>query len=215
MIHREDMLELTRRMTPARSSAQRIAGAYFDAEGFIDGTFNTHFLNLTAADRKKNLELARTLLLSRTNDQLTDHPIPFRERRAGDVWQLLDGIMESGLKNDALAEVFYEVAGERFCPGYPFGLFFIFGQYDIPVKGSDKEWMEGSEEVYTYLICAVSPLEGEYEPGRPKFGFVYPAFKNRTSDPECILVYQEQPGAFWKMKDWLLNGGNDKNDQKS
>ena len=33
MINREDMLELTRRMTPARSSVSRIAGAYFDEEG--------------------------------------------------------------------------------------------------------------------------------------------------------------------------------------
>ena len=32
-INREDMLELTRRMTTARSSVHRIAGAYFDEEG--------------------------------------------------------------------------------------------------------------------------------------------------------------------------------------
>ena len=34
MINREDMLELTRRMTPARSHIDRIAGAYYDAEGY-------------------------------------------------------------------------------------------------------------------------------------------------------------------------------------
>lgn len=44
MINREDMLELTRRMTPARASVGRIAGAYFDEEGYVDGTFNTNFL---------------------------------------------------------------------------------------------------------------------------------------------------------------------------
>lgn len=44
MINREDMLELSRRMTPARASVARIAGAYFDEEGYVDGTFNTHFL---------------------------------------------------------------------------------------------------------------------------------------------------------------------------
>ena len=33
MINREDMLELTRRMTPARLHIDRIAGAYYDAEG--------------------------------------------------------------------------------------------------------------------------------------------------------------------------------------
>ena len=43
MINREDMMELTRRMTPARSSVGRIAGAYFDEEGYVDGTFNTNF----------------------------------------------------------------------------------------------------------------------------------------------------------------------------
>ena len=43
-IDREDMLELTRRMTIARNCFNRVAGAYMDEEGFIDGSFNTHFL---------------------------------------------------------------------------------------------------------------------------------------------------------------------------
>lgn len=42
-IDREDMLELTRRMTIARNCFNRVAGAYMDEEGFIDGSFNTHF----------------------------------------------------------------------------------------------------------------------------------------------------------------------------
>lgn len=53
MVNRDDMLELTRRMTPARASIDRIAGAYFDEEGYVDGTFNTHFLKLSASDREK------------------------------------------------------------------------------------------------------------------------------------------------------------------
>lgn len=32
-INRDDMLELTRRMTPKRNCFSRIAGAYFDEEG--------------------------------------------------------------------------------------------------------------------------------------------------------------------------------------
>ena len=62
MINREDMLELTRRMTPARSSVGRIAGAYFDEEGYVDGTFNTNFLKLSTPERTKNLNLAKTVL---------------------------------------------------------------------------------------------------------------------------------------------------------
>lgn len=35
-INRDDMLELTRRMTPKRNCFSRIAGAYFDEEGLVD-----------------------------------------------------------------------------------------------------------------------------------------------------------------------------------
>ena len=50
---REDMLAITRRMTVKRTSVTRIAGAYMDPDGFIDGTFNTRFLKLSGSDRAK------------------------------------------------------------------------------------------------------------------------------------------------------------------
>lgn len=190
MINREDMLELTRRMTPARSSVARIAGAYYDEEGYVDGTFNTHFLKLSAAERTKNLNMAKTVLISKTNEQLKEYKIPADERKSGSIWQLLDGIKESELKNDAFLDILYELIAEKFHPGYPFSCFLLFGQYDVPVKGSDKEWMEGSEEVYTYLLCCISPLVGEYEPGKPKCGFLYPAFRSRTTNDEYINIFK-------------------------
>ena len=61
MLRREDMMELTRRMTPSRSSIDRIAGCYFDEEGYVDGTFNTSFLNLSVKDKEKNLQIARAV----------------------------------------------------------------------------------------------------------------------------------------------------------
>ena len=53
MIDREDMMELTRRMTPSRTSFTRIAGCYMDADGEIDGTFNTNFLKLSGREKEK------------------------------------------------------------------------------------------------------------------------------------------------------------------
>ena len=69
----------------------------------------------------------------------------------------------------------------------------FYGSYDVPRKGTDKEWIEGSEEVYDFLICAVSPLEGEYEPGKPEFGFLFPAFRERSSDDNYIDIYNSDP----------------------
>lgn len=161
MINREDMLELTRRMTPARSSISRLAGAYYDEEGYVDGTFNTHFLKLSQAERTKNLELAKTVLISKTNEELKDYQIPQTSRKPGSIWQLLDGMIESELKN------------------------------------------EGSEEVYTYLLCSISPLEGEYEPGKPEFGFLYPAFRDRTGDDGYINIFEAQSGKYQEVIHWI------------
>ena len=53
MINREDMLELTRRMTLARTSFTRIAGCYVDKDGEFDGSFNTNFLKLSPSENQK------------------------------------------------------------------------------------------------------------------------------------------------------------------
>ena len=108
MINREDMLELSRRMTPARTHFDRIAGAYFNEEGFEDGTFNTHFLKLSTAEKKNKLEIAKAVVLAETNEKLKDYRIPESERKQGSIWQLLDGIIESGLQNDAFLDLLYE-----------------------------------------------------------------------------------------------------------
>jgi hypothetical protein len=205
MINREDMLELSRRMTPARSSVSRIAGAYYDEEGYVDGTFNTHFLKLSPGERGKNLNLAKTILISKTNEELSEYPIEESARKPGSIWQLLDGILESALKNDAFLDILYELIGEKLPGGEPLACYLYFGQYDVPVKGSDREWMEGSEEVYTYLLCAVCSLKEEYEPEKTEFGFLYPAFRDRTGSREYIHIYEKTPGRYRKLISWMMS----------
>ena len=78
-IDREDMLELTRRMTIARNCFNRVAGAYMDEEGFIDGSFNTHFLKLSPADKEKQLAIAKTIPYAKTNEQLKNFRIETEE----------------------------------------------------------------------------------------------------------------------------------------
>ena len=55
-INREDMLELTRRMTLKRNCFDRIAGAYLDKDGFVDGTFNKNFRQLSLPDHSLFIE---------------------------------------------------------------------------------------------------------------------------------------------------------------
>ena len=195
MINREDMLELTRRMTPARTCMDRIAGGYMDGDGEIDGSFNVHFLKLSAKEKERNLAIAKAVPFSRTNEQLKEYDFSARDEKPGSVWQLLMAMRECGLKNDALNETFYELVGEKFRADGGYTVFLFHGTYDVPLKASDKESLWESEEVYEYLICTVSPLAGEYEAGEPEWGFLFPAFSDRSGDEHKIDVFTKREGS--------------------
>ena len=190
MINREDMLELTRRMTVARSSMTRIAGCYMDAEGFIDGTFNTNFLKLSNGEKDKNLALAKAIPFSETNKNLKQYEFSKSAMGPGSMWQLLMAMKSCGLKNDALMDTFYDLVAENYKTDHEYAVFVFHDRYDIPVKAADHERLWDSEEIFEYLICAICPLTGDYEPGQPECGFLFPAFTDRSGDLNHVNVFQ-------------------------
>jgi len=199
-INREDMLELTRRMTLKRNCFDRIAGAYMDEEGFVDGTFNRHFQKLTAREQRLNLDIAKTIPFSETNTQLKEFAFQEADRKPESLWRLLMALKECGLKNDAMLDVFYEEFGSRYRTDGSYAVYFFHGSYDVPLKASDKESLWESEEVYQFLICAFCPLTGDYEPGKPECGFLFPAFRDRSGDVHRIDVFRAD-GRFASGKD--------------
>lgn len=188
-INREDMMELTRRMTLSRTSMTRIAGAYMDEEGYIDGTFNVNYLNLKAKDREKNLAIAKAIPYSKTNVNLKRYRFKPEAMGKDSMFRLLMGMKSCGLKNDAIMEIFYEFVGENYPTGKIYGVFVFHDRYDVPAKAADHERMWESEETFEYLICAICPVTGDYEPGKPEWGFIFPAFKDRSEDWNYIDVY--------------------------
>ncbi|MBQ8039515.1 MAG: DUF4317 family protein [Lachnospiraceae bacterium] len=204
MINREDMLELTRRMTPARTCFDRIAGAYISDLGEVDESFNIHFGKLSSSEKARYLEIAKTIPFSKTNIQLKEYKFPDAAKRKDSMWQLLEAVLQCGLKNDALMEILYEQIADGFPVDYEFAISVFHGVYDVPLKGKDKESLWESEEVYDFIICTISPMRGEYEPAEPVFGFLYPAFSDRSADKEKIDIFHVNPekieeGLMYKM----------------
>lgn len=193
MIYREDMLELTRRMTLSRSSFTRIAGCYIDSDGEFDGSFNTNFLKLSASERTKNIGIAKAIPYAETNINLKQFEFQAKAQKAGSMWQLLMAMRECGLKNDALMETFYDVFMENYYTETAYAIYIFHDRYDIPSKTSDKKRLGESEEMFEYLICAVCPLIDDYEPGLPEFGFLFPAFTERSGDLNHVNIYSRNP----------------------
>lgn len=193
MINREDMLELTRRMTPSRTCFDRIAGAYTDEYGEIDESYNIHFGKLSGSEKAKYLEIAKKIPFSKTNIQLKEYTFPVTAKGKDSMFQLLNAILVCGLKNDSLMDILYEQIADGYPVDHAFTFTVFHGIYDIPNKGKDKENQWESEEVYEFLIGAISPLVGEYEPGEPCFGFLYPAFSDRSGDKDKIDIFHANP----------------------
>ena len=193
MINREDMLELTRRMTPARTCFDRIAGAYINDMGEVEDSFNVHFGKLSGSEKSRNLALAKAIPFAKTNEQLKEYTFSEKAKGKDSVYTLLRAIQQCGLKNDALMELLYEQIADGFPVDYEVAAFVFHGTYDVPIKAKDKESLWDSEEVYDFIICTVSPMAGEYEPAEPVFGFLYPAFSDRSGDEDKIDIFHAAP----------------------
>lgn len=193
MINREDMLELTRRMTPERTCFDRIAGAYIDDMGELEDSFNIHFGKLSGAEKKRNLDIAKAIPFSKTNVQLKEYDFPITCKGKDSMYQLIQAIQQCGLKNDALMDIFYEQIVDGYVVDHDFAIYVFHGIYDIPLKGKDKESLWESEEVYDFIVCTISPMKAEYEPDAPVFGFLYPAFSDRSADRDRIDIFHVEP----------------------
>lgn len=187
-INREDMLELTRRMTVKRNCFCRIAGGYMDEEGYVEGSFNRNFLQLETKLQEKNIALAKTVPFAETNKELVG--IRFdKEEMSSECYQAFSALRKCQLKNDALLESIYEMIGKKYRSQTPYAIYVFSGTYDIPLKGTDKESQWESEEVYEFVICVITDLEDDYETGDVRMGFLFPAFADRSTDVEGMNVY--------------------------
>ena len=169
-INRDDMLELTRRMTIARTSMTRIAGSYMDADGFIDGTFNTNFLKLKNSEKEKNLTIAKAIPFAQTNQNLKRYKIPKEAYALGGIRQLLLGIKSCALKNDALLESFYDYIAEN----YHTIMIMQYISSIILMISLSKQLItkaSGNPKKSTNISSVQSVrFAGNYEPGKPECG---------------------------------------------
>ena len=105
------------------------------------------------------------------------------------------------------SEIFYEQIADGYPVDYDAAVFVFHGVYDIPIKGQDKESQWESEEVSEFIICTVSPMQAEYEPAEPVFGFLYPAFSDRSADREKIDVFHADSAKIEEGLMYKLFGG--------
>lgn len=211
-MNRKDTLELKRRMKKGECTFTKMRGCYVDSHKEIIVNINETFLNLADDEFYKYLEIAKKTLSGTIGNNLLELEFNPEEENPGGRQNFLLGLRDSKLKNDALADRFFELIIENYDYDGNYLILLYHDAYDVIVKTNDNNKLDESEEVYDYLICSICPVEltkaalgyreDEHRIGprirdwvvsMPENGFVFPAFTDRSSDIHSLMFYTKTP----------------------
>lgn len=206
-ITKRDVLELRRRLTKKDCSFTRMAGCYVGGSKNVVLRFAQPFLDLEDDAFYKYLEIAKKVLSGTPGGNLLELSFAGSEEATA-CQQLLGAVRESELKNDGMLDRLYEQIIHQYDSPGNYLILLFHDIYDVPARATDGAKLGESEEVYSYLIGAICPVElskpgiGYHEDDNcfgprvrdwvvalPELGFVYPAFSGGGSDVSAVLYY--------------------------
>ena len=208
MLRNKDILELKRRFKKEACTITKMCGCYVDANKNKVVELNETFLNLEDEEFYKYLDIAKKALSGTIGNNLLELHFTKEEEEQGGKQQYLLGLRESGLRNPELLEHLYDMIIENYDYVGNYLILIFHDAYDVITKTNDDLKIDESEEVYTYLLCAICPvnlskpglgyLEEENKIGvrlrdwivaPPENGFLFPAFTDRSSDIHSLLYF--------------------------
>ncbi len=222
-MNKKDVLEIKRRFKKDGNSFDHIAGCYVDAEKNKVVSFQEIFGNLEDDEMHKYLEIANKSLSGTIGNNLLCLEFPTDEvvEGSGGRHDLLMRLRASELKDEAVLNEFYDNVIENFSYVGNYLILLFHDNYDVPLKTTDNMTLDDSEEIYSYLLCAICPVNLSkaglgYRQDENRIGallrdwvvapvdtaFIFPAFTDRSQDLTHIGVYAKNPKdphkEFWE-----------------
>ncbi|MCR5459864.1 MAG: DUF4317 domain-containing protein [Acetatifactor sp.] len=206
---KQEIAEIKKLFSPKKCSIDRICGCYVDGEKNKKTQFSQAFLALPEEEMFKYFEILKKSLSGTIGKNLLNLEFPLSSESAGGTQEFLYRLKQSGLKDDALLEQFYDqiISTYEYVGNYL--ILLIHDCYDVPkhtLDGVENE--DASEEVYEYVLACVCPVELSkpglsYNPeenafqnrirdwvvSMPQMGFLFPAFNDRSTDLHSVLYY--------------------------
>ncbi len=211
-MNKKDISELKRRMKKEECTFTKLRGCYVDSHKSIILEINETFLNIVDEEFYKYLEIAKKTLSGTVGNNLLKLEFNRNEEEPGGKQSFLLGLRDDCLKSDALLERLYEIIIENYNYDGNYLILAFHDAYDVITKTNDNNKLDESEEVYSYILCAICPVEltkaglgyrkDEHRIGArirdwvvapPEAGFVFPSFSNRSSDIHSLIYYTKNP----------------------
>ncbi|GFI23036.1 hypothetical protein IMSAGC011_01813 [Lachnospiraceae bacterium] len=208
MLRNKDILELKKRFKKESCTITKMCGCYVDANKNKVVEINETFLNLEDDEFFKYLEIAKKTLSGTIGNNLLELHFASEEEKPGGKQQYLMGLRESALKNPALLEHLYDKIIENYDYVGNYLILVFHDAYDVITKTKDDLKIDESEEVFTYLLCAICPVNlskpglgyrtdlnrigiriQDWVVAAPDVGFLFPSFIERSTDIHSLTYY--------------------------
>jgi hypothetical protein len=207
-MNKKEILELKRRFKKESATFTQLCGCYVDGNRNKLCKWSGKFLNLEEDEFYKYLEIANKALSGTLGNNLLELHFPIEEEEVGGRQQILMALRETGLQDEALLDRYYDLIIDTYDHAGNYLILLYHDAYDVMTRTSDNNNLDESEEVFTYLICAICPVDlskpglgyredeqrigarvRDWVVGAPDTAFLFPAFSDRSTDIHSTLFY--------------------------
>ena len=215
-MNQKEVSELRRRFRPEKNAISRVYGCYVNGNREIVSYLDTSLGLMPEEEVELYLARLKKALTGSLGKNLLDIVFSTQQVMDSDEHRLLSDLRNSQLQNADARESFYQAVIEQLDLGENGYLILLASDvYDVPRRGRERDAdpADESENMFTYLICAICPVKDagyalRYFHDANEFhgsaigrmvdntylGFLFPAFDDRAANIYNALYYARKPG---------------------
>ncbi len=204
----KEIAEIKRRFKVERTNISRIRGALINEKKEVISRFDQSLNLISEEEAEAILKLLKKTLTGSLNKNLIDISFTNQQVLDSSEHRMLSSLKASSLSDDKAVEELIESVRCSYQADGNYLVILASDAYDVPSYGSDGNKKEDSGEIYSYIICAICPLDmtktalgykltenviknnlPDWVIGAPDAGFLFPAFDGRKTNIYNALFY--------------------------
>lgn len=206
-MNQREIGELRRRLKPERSAITHVRGCCVNDKKEIISTFDQPMGETLPEETEALFALLRKTLSGAPGRNLLSIPFSTRQVLESEEHKTLCRLRKSLRDEEAVAALYEHIHSTYEAEGN-YLILLAQEDYDVPSYNRNDD-NEGSNEVFSYLLCCVCPLKSVQKPSlgflayeqrfrsltgdpgvsAPEFGFLFPAFDDRATNLYNALFY--------------------------
>ena len=212
-MNQKEINELRRRWKPDKNAVSRIYGCFVNSNHEIIADLDESLGMMPQEEAEKYLTLLKKALSGTLGKNLIDIVFSTQQVMESEEHKLLMDLRATGMRDNQIRQAFYQKVIHSLDMGDSNYLLLLANDsYDVPRRNRDVLRTEDSDEVFSYILCAVCPVKtGKTELGYysgdnefhcaasqtvapPELGFLFPAFDDRSANIYNALFYSRKAG---------------------